>query len=496
MRNTVWKEKFTHWLPLYIDHDHFERSMPFLERAMVMLSPHWKTQRFSPYMVAEVIPKMMNTMVVLLSDKGIHASEKALSTYCALHRLFIALVKKFPALQKHIDVAVSEFCADSKNRHKSSTPNLGHFLPLLSVSSVPWSKVLPFVLSEMYDRNFIWVAKKHPGLANTNLPTTTSIKVSGVNVPNVPGSKGADFERLSKTFEASSVSLRLIMFHVQFLQRFRRVADLGSIALSYDRYYGFPSYKDLMGFQRAVGQILQVSGWSAFYKLCQMKMPTPAEMTKILVNAVKNSRKKKYHTDRTDFSKIHASGVSKILLKGESYTCNTNLKTVRLEDIWKFPQGKSKYLDASCLIYFFDETKPVEYVDYCRRSYNVNGAISHSGDMIDGEKSQGKHIITVDLTKLPKTVSALYFTITAFYSKLTDILSPEILFMDPDSDQQLCSYQFADTKSCGNNSAVVMAKMERKSADAQWQVIAIGHLGMGMAGNYGPIEDDIKSKNL
>lgn len=445
---------------------------------MVQLSPHWKTQKFSPFMVSEVIPKMMNTMVVLLSDKGIHASEKALSVYCSLHRLFIALVKQFPGLQRDIDQTVMGFCCDPEKRHKNATPNLGHLLPLLSVSSVPWRKVLPYIIMEQFDRGFIWVAKKYPGLANVN----------------DKGAKSIDNDRLTKTFEASTISLRITMFHVQFLRRFRKVADLDAIAADYDRYYGFPSFKDLSGFQRSVAHILKVSNWSTFYALCEMKAPTPAELTKTLVSAVRNSRKKKYHNDRTDFSRIHASGVSKILLKGESYTCNTNLNTVKLEEIWKFPEGKTQFLDASCLVYHFDSSK-IEHVDY-RCLTDSSGAIVHSGDMMDHEKSQGKHVIQVSLKKLPRTVCALYFTISAWHTTLKDILHPEILFVDPESNQQLCSYQFGDNKNTGSLTAVIMAKMVRKTADSQWEVVAVGHLGSGMAGQYGSIEQDIKKKNL
>lgn len=445
---------------------------------MVQLSHHWGVQKFSPYMVAEVIPKMMNTMVVLLSDKGVHTSEKALSGFCALHRLFIALVKQYPQLQTYIDKEVAAFCSDPEKRHKNETPNLGNFIPLLSVSTLPWKKVLPLVLSEMLDRNFIWVAKKYQGLSSVQQHNPTT----------------PDFDRLTKTFDASSVSLRLLMFHVQFLKRFRRISDLDAIAFDYDRYYGFPSYRDLTGFQKSVAKVLQVTGWNNFYNVCDLKTPSPLEMTKILLGALKNSRKKKYHTDKTDFSKIHASGVSKILLKGDSYTCNSNLQSVTLEEIWRYPEGKRRYLDASCLAFNFGEKKACCFVDYSHTS--AFGAITHSGDVLDTEKNQGKHIINVSLKKLPPTVERLYFTITAFHCQLKDILFPSILFLDPDSKQELCSYQFGDNKNTDSKTAVIMAKMTRKHAGSPWEVQALGHLGMGMAGNYNPIVEDIESLNL
>ena len=43
----------------------------------------------------QIMPKLLNTAIVLLMDKGVAASERALITYCGLHRLFLALAEDF-----------------------------------------------------------------------------------------------------------------------------------------------------------------------------------------------------------------------------------------------------------------------------------------------------------------------------------------------------------------------------------------------------------------
>jgi len=385
VRLSVWKESFTNWLPLYITKDHFARAAPHLEKTFVQLCYHWKTTKFSPHMVAEVIPKIMNTLVVLLSDNGVHASEKVLSAYCALHRLFIAYVEQYPAIQHYVDQKLELFCRDAGERHKNNTPNLGFLIPLLCISSLNWRQVIPVILEETMDRNVIWAVKKYEGLLNVTPGPVTQ----------------PDFDRLNKTFDANHVSLRLFMIQVAFFRRFRAKPDLREIAQDYDRFYGFPPHQELTGFQNTIKKIFEVTSWPQFYVMCGLKPPNPVEMTKILHENIRASRKKNYHNSKTNFSRIHASGVSKILLKGESYSCNTNIKRVMLEQLWGFPDN-CIYLDASCLIYLFnsDNANP-EYVDYQKTKDN-SSSIRHSGDVIDYETNSGKHTINVDLNKLPK----------------------------------------------------------------------------------------------
>eukprot|EP01124_Arcella_intermedia_P031119 TRINITY_DN6944_c0_g3_i1.p2 TRINITY_DN6944_c0_g3~~TRINITY_DN6944_c0_g3_i1.p2 ORF type:complete len:105 (+),score=16.70 TRINITY_DN6944_c0_g3_i1:123-437(+) len=64
----------------------------------------------------------------------------------------------------------------------------------------------------------------------------------------------------------------------------------------------------------------------------------------------------------TDFSQIHRSGVSKILLRGQSYSCNTALELLHLEETWGF-LNHTIYLDASCLLYGWNN-EYMTYIDY------------------------------------------------------------------------------------------------------------------------------------
>lgn len=51
----------------------------------------------------------------------------------------------------------NSFITDHSARHKDNKPNLGEFLPLLSVSYYTWDDVKKCVVQETLDRNSLWL---------------------------------------------------------------------------------------------------------------------------------------------------------------------------------------------------------------------------------------------------------------------------------------------------------------------------------------------------
>ncbi|PRP81326.1 hypothetical protein PROFUN_04561 [Planoprotostelium fungivorum] len=462
---TVWKEKFTHFLPIYIDEDHFRRGLPIIKKTM---SDMCGGGGFDPAMVLYILPKLMNTMIVLLMDKGVYASQKALDGYWMIHRLFIAMVQEHPQLKPSIDKRLRDFAGKEECRVKSEMPSLGDFLPLLSVSdSVKWRDLCWVYLNEVFDRNVLWIGKEDATLVTGPL-----------DGPPV------DQNRLKKTFEAVRVSLRLTLFHVHFL-RMKGEKNMDTIASEYDLFYGRPSHTARITFQKAVAAIIDCPGWEKYFPLLGLVCPPPGKLTSWLRSSVKNSLKKGYHTARTNFGAIQKSGVSSILKKGETYKTSSQLKKVKMEESWGWT-GSTRFLDASCLAY--SGGKRIGLVDYSHTS-DLSGSIIHSGDVMDHQKNEGKHTINVYLGKLPKEVDSLWFTMTAYTGDLNDIKQPFVRFTDEESDEELCRYNLESQKT-GSNTAITMCSMTRIGGE-QWSVKAIGHIGMGKVPIYGPIEKDI-----
>ena len=97
---------------------------------------------------------------------------------------------------------------------------------------------------------------------------------------------------------------------------------------------------------------------------------------------------------------MQASGVSKLLLKGQQYSAPPNMQCIQVLDKWRFPEHGMCYLDATMFL-LAKGGRIIDTVDYGHtRSHGTRmiGAVSHSGDMM--EDTQGTHTIDVQLTRL------------------------------------------------------------------------------------------------
>ena len=534
IRRTVWGEKFTNFLPIYIDEEHFERSVGYIvsvskeivQKGLIgknnktininnnknnnnnkyqhnkynnknnnNLINLWNPQTDCE-MVLTFLTKMMNTQVVLLCDKGIAASEVALMGYCQLHRLLLAFVDKFPELRGVVRRRLENFAQKPECRVKEYTPSLGELLALLSVSDTyGWNHLSMVYLKECFDRSVLWSCTKDISLSKV---------VSG------------DMSRLDKYLETQKVSLRLTLYHAVFL---RMLVQGGGSRMKldgcidrYDTFQGRPPLYIRREWQKAVKEILEFNSWPDFFRISEIPLPTKGQLLATLEASVTNSLKKGYHTEKTIFQDVMKSGVSQILLKGETYSTSPSLKKVKMLEKWRF-DGSVRFLDASCLIYDFDG-KNIGIVDYSDTSWSGSSSscenakimkigsstygfnhrfpcICHSGDIIDRESGTGTHTIDIDIKNLPKNVGSLYFTVSAWTTTLKEISQPSAHLHDSEQDVELCRYKLEDTDT-GSKTSVIMCKLFRVNVSSRWKLVSIGHVGNGRAGSYDPILKNIQ----
>jgi len=146
----------------------------------------------------------------LINGLYLKASHKALSAYCAFQRLILHLVEQSPTLlewaNQHVDKFIRDprYCTKRVRAHyallcsalchlfheaewepalRQNVPDLGKFLPLLSVTENSWDNIKLAYLKENFDRalslcsslcfhdqpsslgHVRWVLQKHPELA-------------------------------------------------------------------------------------------------------------------------------------------------------------------------------------------------------------------------------------------------------------------------------------------------------------------------------------------
>ena len=296
VRAGVWaKEGFEHFLPLILTKNHAQRSVLPMERSIYSIMKDLPPPLyaillgngsfFQPYMVLELLSTLMNTMVVELMKQvpaggqsiQRHASEKALEGYCAFCHALLFFAQKYPIIQDMANRQVDEFVASSEKRHKTNTPNLGTFLVALNLSDKNWSDVrLPFLL-ETLDRNVLWVIKAYPCLDDLHCHLGY---------------------RMSKTFDASLTSLRLLMFQVHFLTCFKGTGGPAQTLKQYNQRLGRPTTAQKEDLQTACKEILAVRNWTSVFQRIQHPVPERDALGVMLQQAVVNSRHKGYHGGR------------------------------------------------------------------------------------------------------------------------------------------------------------------------------------------------------
>lgn len=124
-------------------------------------------------------------------DESLLDDEKTMFTFFNLFYLFQALSRKYPFMISLMNDNLKRFQTTPQNRHKSVTPDLGEmFISLLLTSKMELKTLFPILLEEILIRNSLWGLRKFPELSTKRI---------------------SNCYRITKSFEASSTSYRIIL---------------------------------------------------------------------------------------------------------------------------------------------------------------------------------------------------------------------------------------------------------------------------------------------
>lgn len=284
VRLSVWKHPFKYWIPLYICDTHAERAIPLFQKVIPEIykgiTVEGKSNNFVT-LALDVLCKLMSSMIVQIMKGNMWASFKALEGYMWCHRWLIYFVQKYPALLTAINKRVKAVIENEGLRHKDALPNLGEFLPLLSVSDYKWSDVRKAIIEEVLDRNSLWIMLKNQ-----------QWRVFPFTAP-VPQHDSI----LEKCFAATDVSVRLIMFHVYFIEAVALRSDnvsLSRLAHAYDRHYGRPSVFMQQQLQSTIFKIQKTTSLKQYFEYVGMGKLTSQQMFAVVCKAMNNAKARGY----------------------------------------------------------------------------------------------------------------------------------------------------------------------------------------------------------
>lgn len=295
----VWKERINYWLPLYIHPSHAERAWSHFEQSIKEMYQH---SSFDAKAAVGFLCTWMNQMVVDTMNGAVHASIKGLQGYMYAHRWLLAVVAKYPVADKFVKDNIKAFVQNSNNRTKKACPNIGEFLPMLTVSEeYHWKDVSNIVVEEVLARNSLWIVKQYAHLGNVpSQETNSNARNQNNKRPHQeeqedPNDEWARKERISLSFDANKVSCKLIMFIVFFLTRFGEKSRQQA-AHAYDVRYGKPTPQQETDLQAEVFRIQQASSYAQFFEYTLQKKIAEREIYDKLVQAMKRSLALQYHS--------------------------------------------------------------------------------------------------------------------------------------------------------------------------------------------------------
>lgn len=282
------------WMPLPISRHHYSWVQGETSKR---LSEIGIAAKIDPPTPAAVIYHFMTDVVVKLSDSTTpkpnsrdhkttlkHASEKAIESYFHLFHILLCLAARDNSIVCNANTMLQNFLNGQTS--KLHCPNLGHLLLALLIADIDLTQdLLMAIIRETVTRNVVWMLDKR----GANMPELAHLEPDAI----------CEY-RMSKTFEASKTSYRLLMFFNLFRRTIARGAgpNRKSLTVMRDQLFdahGAPPFGTAARLAAQVKTVQEVNDFYAFLKVMDIvDMPTKKKLTQFMRDCVETSMRVGY----------------------------------------------------------------------------------------------------------------------------------------------------------------------------------------------------------
>lgn len=291
IRRSVHGETFGYWLPLYFKLSQKEKTLALAKKALSFICTN-NSNRFEQKMVGKVILKCISTTIMKIIEQKRHPSVLIIRHLLNFHTLLLMFVREYPEIVTLFDQEIEKFISSEDNRIKKNCPNLALIMVYLLFSEKYQFKDVVMTLNdEQLDRQVFWILKKIPELEDDS------------------GTIAVDENRVRVTFNSQIMGYLLVCFYHDYIKILREKYKTWNSMLEHMENHCCKLDDETEDkIQHAFFYSEEnIRDYKAYYEHIGVKINDFEDICIRLKEAVKNSKRKKYHGSMEELLELPAN---------------------------------------------------------------------------------------------------------------------------------------------------------------------------------------------
>jgi ubiquitin-protein ligase len=268
---SVLGNQYTHWLPCYLNKEHFAKCSTVVEQCINNIKYGSAKPNFNPLDALEILSLLMNQTVVSIFNGLVHDSHNLIEGFCHFLQLLLHFMEKYDLIKHELIGEINEFKKNPIMRTKQYVPDIGVFIMKIFLAKYDYNTIKSSLIQEYFARQIFWMDKNH----KTNFKEVNRDK------------------RLNDSFNDSSTSNKLYMF----LYELFTTCITDSMLKEFDENYGLPDQKIIDDLKNKIKIIKNnINNYTDFANVVQLNdiLTDKETIYNILNNAVKLSNTQGY----------------------------------------------------------------------------------------------------------------------------------------------------------------------------------------------------------